>query len=160
MDSLLNDISRTAINPALAMLPARMDSARARVQMLAIGLQESRLVARVQGGGPAHGLWQFEQGGVTGVLSHPASKPWAFAVCAARIADPLPAAVYDRLPTDDILAAAFARLLLWTDPSPLPALGDAQAAWDLYARTWRPGKPRRESWDAFYDQALNAVGAP
>lgn len=48
-----------------------MDSAAARCQMLAIGLQESRLQHRRQNGGPARGFWQFEKGGgVKGILFH------------------------------------------------------------------------------------------
>ncbi len=39
----------------------------------------------------------------------------------------------------------FARLLLWTDAKPLPAIGDEQGAWDYYLRNWRPGKPTRTS---------------
>ncbi|WP_447751835.1 hypothetical protein [Pseudomonas nicosulfuronedens] len=43
---------------------------------------------------------------------------------------------------DDILAACMARLLLFTDPARLPALGDESGAWDMYLRVWHPGKPR------------------
>ena len=43
---------------------------------------------------------------------------------------------------DDVLAAAFGRLLLWTDPRAPPAVGDESGAWALYLRCWRPGKPR------------------
>ena len=39
----------------------------------------------------------------------------------------------------------------------LPALGQAQEAWDLYARVWRPGKPHPQTWEAIYAQALAAV---
>jgi hypothetical protein len=72
------------LDAALAGLPASMDSPQARVLLIAIALQESRLTHRdqiVKGKkpgvkGPALGLWQFEKGGgVRGVLRHPASKP-------------------------------------------------------------------------------------
>jgi hypothetical protein len=66
--------------------------------------------------------------------------------------------VYNSLAHDDVLAAAFARLLLWTDPQRLPSLGDADGAWALYLRTWRPGKPHPQTWPALYAQALAAVG--
>ncbi|KZX63174.1 hypothetical protein A3710_17145 [Stutzerimonas frequens] len=154
----LSEIRERAIAPALAMLPARMNSAAAEVQMLAIGLQESRFEHRRQIGGPARGFWQFEQGGgVRGVLRHSASREHALSVCRVRNVIATEGAVYAALEHDDVLAAAFARLLLWTDPKALPALGDEHAAWDLYLRTWRPGKPHRHTWDALYAKALEAI---
>ena len=69
------------VRPALAMLPARMSSPQAAVQMLAQALQESRLKHRRQIRGPARGLWQFETGGIAGVLRHSASKVHARSVC-------------------------------------------------------------------------------
>jgi hypothetical protein len=153
-----------ALNQALALLPPRVDTREARVQLLAIGLQESGLVDRVQkvtggGLGPARGLLQFERGGgVRGVLSHPASRDLALQVCVARR---LPAVstsvVWDELATDDVLAFAFGRLLLLTDPKRLPPLGDQQGAWDFYARTWRPGKPHPDRWPGNYLAAMAAV---
>ena len=168
----LDTINETVIGPGMALLPSRMGSDRARVQLLAIGLQESRFEHRRQIGGPARGFWQFERGGgVQGVLSHPASKALAIEACIARGIDAkarlgkadwlttTAQAVYGRLEHDDLLACAFARLLLWTDPQPLPALGYSAAAWQYYLRTWRPGKPHRETWDRLYRQALEAVRA-
>ncbi|TKD32607.1 hypothetical protein [Azotobacter chroococcum] len=154
----LSEIRAVAIAPALALLPARMKSPQAEALLLAIGLQESGLAHRRQIGGPARGLWQFEQGGgVRGVLLHPLSRPHALAACEARSVKPSAAAVYAELEHDDILAAAFARLLLWTDPASLPAVGEVGAAWDLYLRTWRPGKPHRNRWDAGYAKAMDAL---
>ena len=154
----LSEIRAAAIAPALALLPARMTSPQAEALLLAIGLQESGLAHRRQIGGPAHGLWQFEQGGgVRGVLRHPLSRSHALAGCDARDIAPVPSAVYAALEHDDILAAAFARLLLWTDPAALPAVGEVGKAWDLYLRTWRPGKPHRSRWDACYAQAMDAL---
>ncbi|XFB08402.1 hypothetical protein AAGT13_00040, partial [Azotobacter salinestris] len=92
---------------------------------LTIGLQESGLIHRRQIGGPARGWWQFEQGGgVAGVLRHPASAGYARGVCTARKVSPEPGIVWAELEHDDTLAAAFARLLLWTDPAPLPEVGE------------------------------------
>ena len=154
----LSEIRERAIAPALALLPAKMTSPQAELMLLAIGLQESRLTHRRQIGGPARGLWQFERGGgVAGVLRHAASREHALIVCDARRVAPVPEQVYQRLEHDDVLAAAFARLLLYTDPARLPALGEVGASWDLYLRTWRPGKPHRHTWDALYAQALEAV---
>lgn len=151
----LSEINHAAINPALAILPANMDSPAARVMLLAIGLQESRFQHRRQIGGPARGFWQFEQGGgVRGVLTHAASAALARQVCEARGVAPTATAVYGRLETDDVLAAAFARLLLWTDAGRLPAVGDKEGAWALYLHTWRPGKPHLNTWPALYAQAV------
>lgn len=152
----LSEIRAAAIVPALALLPARMTSPQAEIQLLAIGLQESGFATHHQIGGPAHGFWQFEQGGVRGVLRHPQSYKHAVAVCAARGIEPSVEAVHAALEHDDILAAAFARLLFWTDPAPLPKVGEVSASWDLYLRTWRPGKPHRDRWDGCYAQAIYA----
>ncbi|MHC9085354.1 hypothetical protein ACYX7E_09980 [Luteimonas sp. RIT-PG2_3] len=154
----MDQIIKSVIGPGLSLLPAKMDSARARVMLIAIGLQESRMVHRRQIKGPARGLWQFERGGgVQGVLSHRASRPYALTTCAERGVDPTALAVYNKLERDDVLACAFARLLLWTDPPSLPEIGKADDAWALYIRTWRPGKPHRSSWDDLYRQAVSAV---
>ena len=153
-----------AIEPALALLPARMDTPASRVMLLAIGLQESRFEHRRQIGGPARGFWQFEKGsrasrgGVWGVYLHPASKGHLTVLCKARSVACDPDAIYAALEYDDVLAAGVARLLLWTDPKVLPAIGDADAGWALYLRTWRPGKPHPQTWPDLYRQALAAVG--
>lgn len=156
----LNDVLATAVMPALALLPAKMDSAKARVQLLANGLQESRFEHTHQIGGPAHSWWQFESGGgVKGVMTHAASKDHARVLCDARGVPFVRAAVFDAMEHDQVLAAGMARLLLWTDPKPLPNIGDAQGAWELYLRTWRPGKPHPQTWAKLYDQAVFAVMA-
>lgn len=156
----LDVILSRIVGPGLALLPSRMDSERARVMLLAIGLQESRFEHRRQIGGPARGFWQFERaGGVQGVLRHPATRDLARAVCVERGVAADATAVYQRLEHDDLLACAFARLLLWTDPQSLPAPGYASASWQYYLRTWRPGKPHRQTWDALYAQAVDAVRA-
>lgn len=162
---LLDAILKSAINPALSLLPVKMDSEAARVMLLSIGLQESRLKYRYQKTvdpytkGPARGLWQFERGGgVTGVMSHKATKELAEAVCKTRgvlFDSPL---IHSRLEFDDILAAAFARLLLWADSKPLPKVDDDhETAWQCYVRNWRPDKPHRETWDEFHAQARQQV---
>lgn len=155
----LDAITDTAIDPALSLLPPSLDTPQARILMLAIGLQESRFLHRRQLGGPARGFWQFEKGGgVLGVLTHPSSSVLARQVCAARRVDAMSATVYAALETDDVLAAAFARLLLWTDPARLPDRDDVGGAWALYLRTWRPGKPHPGTWSALHAQALAAQG--
>lgn len=154
--------AHTAIDAALALLPAPMDSPEARVMLRAIGLQESRFEHRRQivGGrpvGPAKGYWQFERGGgCKGVVEHTASRYWMHRVCAARGVPFNATAIWHALETDDVLAAAAARLLLFTDPRRLPATGDSREAWNLYLRTWRPGKPHRQTWDALHKDAQSA----
>ena len=148
----------TIIEPALAILPPQMTSRRAKAMMLAIGMQESRLVHRKQINGPARGLWQFERGGgVAGVLRHPATRDHAATVCWRLGNAGTTASVYHQLEHDDVLAACFARLLLWTLPGVLPERGDVAGAWDQYIVAWRPGKPHRHTWDEFYEEAWATV---
>lgn len=148
-----------SIEEALSYLPERMDSTEARVMLIAIGLQESALMYRRQlGNGPARGLWQFERGGgVHGVLQHHATAGFAFDLCAVLDVRPDPREVWNKMERDDVLAAGFARLLLWSDPSPLPKIGDVDAAWELYLHTWRPGKPHVHTWRDNYNRAVEAV---
>lgn len=162
---VLDAILHSAINPALGMLPAKMDTDKARVMLLAAGLQESRLKYRYQKTndpyqkGPARGLWQFERaGGVRGVMNHMQTRDYAKAVCEARKVPFDDVLVWTRLEFDDVLAAAFARLLMWADPKPLPDLDAShEEAWLCYLRCWRPGKPHRDTWNAFHEQARQQV---
>lgn len=163
---LLDAILRSAINPGLSLLPVKMDSDAARVMLLAIGLQESRLSYRYQkvhgdpyAKGPARGLWQFERaGGVWGVMSHHATKEHAEAVCKVRKVPLDSSLIHAKLEYDDILAAAFARLLLWADRRPLPMVDASHDdAWSYYVDNWRPGKPHRDTWNAFHEQARAQV---
>lgn len=152
----LSKIAR--LDDALALLPRHMDTPRARVMLLAIQLQEDPKQRRRQWPtGTARGLWQFEMGGVTGVLAHQASRQLAAKICSARGVQPLARAVYNALERDDALACALARLLLWTDPAPLPDLGQIEPAWRYYVRNWRPGKPHRERWTGNYLTAVAEV---
>lgn len=154
----VGDALAQIVNPALDRLPIFMTSDQARVMMLAIALQESGLAARVQDGGPAHGLWQFEQGGgVRGVLKNVRSAHYAQDLCNASGVTPLENAAYEALAGNDILAAGFARLLLWTDSAPLPSLGDQAGALSCYRRNWRPGAFAPGRWPGAYKQALGAL---
>lgn len=168
----LQEITERGIDPALALLPARMDSARARVMLLAIGLQESAfrdrrqlILVKRQGRtqlvaeGPAKSFWMGERGGglVHGVRVHPATRQHAAKLYALRGVAARDVAIWNAIERDDVLAAGLARLLLFTDPYALPALGNEQLAWETYVRCWRPGKPRRDDWDGYYRQALAFV---
>lgn len=145
-----------AVNPALDLLPAKMACDEARVLLLAIGGQESELKYRAQFGGPARSLWMFEPNGVRAVMQ--ASDPRVL----TKLFDErgvhygVPAAMA-ALEVDDVFAAGMARLLLWADAAPLPAIGVMGTAWSYYVRNWRPGKPRPTDWPANYRAAVQAV---
>lgn len=150
-----------AILPALDLLPVAMSTPEARAMVLAMALQESHLMYRHQIGGPARSYWQMEQGGgVRGVLQHPASAAHIQHVLKALdyAPDADPEACYVAIEHNDILAAAFARLLLYTLPDQLPARDRPDAGWAQYTKAWRPGRPHRETWDAYFDQAWSLVG--
>lgn len=168
----LAEITERGIDPALAILPPRMDSQRARVMLLAIGLIESAfrdrrqlILVKRQGRtqlvpeGPAKSFWMGERGGglVHGVRVHPATRQYAARLYALRGVAPRDAAIWNAIERDDVLAAGLARLLLFSDPYALPALGNEQLAWETYTRIWKPGKPRRETWDGHYQHALEFV---
>ena len=154
------------LDPGLAALteqggPPVSDAARRF--LLAVALQESgpKLEARYQNSpaaspGPARGWWQFEQGGgVRGVLTHSASQRLARLMCDACTVVAADAAVWRALEGHDLLASAFGRLLLWTDPQPLPTT--QQGAWDCYMRLWRPGKPKPDVWPGNWRTADQTV---
>jgi len=142
---------KSAIDRAFQLLPVKMDSPLARVILAAIGFQESGYQVRIQyGNGPARSYWQFENGrlaGINGVLTHRSAAKLAADVCKSLGVEPERMAVWKAMETDDVLGAAFARLLMYTDPFSLP---DNQAdAWEMYAkRLWRPGKPHPDKWPA------------
>ena len=131
----------------------------ARVLVTAIAGQESRWAARRQIGGPARSYWQFEQGGGVAGLFRVTPRQLG-TVCAACDVAYDAATVFEAMTWHDMLACSMARLLLWSDPVPLPAVGDKQAAWQCYLRCWRPGTPHPESWAGVYDQSLAAIGKP
>lgn len=162
----LKKILSEVVGPALQLLPVGMDSPKARVLLLAIALQESRFEHRRQlvgnppkPTGPAKSFWQAEMGGgmVRGVRIHPKTNAAVRKILQARGVPSSDAYIWDAIEYDDVLACALARLLLFTDPKPLPEIGDVNGAWDTYVRVWRPGKPHRASWDALYAQAVEAV---
>lgn len=155
----------TILVPALAWFttncPAVPITRNAHVLMLAIAGQEGEWKFRIQhGNGPAHGFFQFERGGgVAGVLLAPSTRAFALTLCAAANVRPNPTDVWGLFSTEkgDNLAAAFARLLLWSDPASIPPPTDESGTYKFYARNWRPGKPRPADWPANIRAANAAV---
>jgi hypothetical protein len=129
-------------------------SDRASRLMLAIAGQESDWTWRYQlkpggpnadGAYPARGFWQFEKrGGVVGVMTHRSTTDRAKALCDACHVHWDDDDIWRALEGHDALAAGFARLLLWTDPRPLP--DEESLGWRYYINSWRPGKPHPSTW--------------
>ena len=155
MSAIVLNAIRTALTEYL---PDRMDTPAARLMMLAIQKQEDpeerryQVVKRTEATakenivgpktakGPARSLWQMEiGGGVNGVLSHHNTGPLIIPICHRLELNATPRDCWAAIEQNDVLAACFARLLLWSDPKPLPKITDAEGAFDLYLRTWRPG---------------------
>lgn len=132
---------------------------QARVMVMTIAGQESDWAARRQnGGGPARSYWQFERNG--GCAEVIAKCPRQMKAICAVLDIPLELnAVFEAMAWNDTLACTMARLLVWQDAKPLPAIGDKEASWDYYNRNWRPGAPHPKAWPAYYDQALAVITA-
>ena len=149
---------RTIVTPTLRMLEADFGvkaEAEAAPLLLVIAQQESALTHRDQLGpdgrpgdlGPATGFWQFEKnGGTAGVLQHPASRSIAQKMCERfNVSWQNPYGPWEFFALGgaegDTLACVFARLLLLTDPAPLPSATreNGEVAFQYYLRNWRPG---------------------
>ena len=139
-------------------------SDEARLQLLATAGQESHWTFRVQVGGPAHSFWQFEAGGgVWAVLNHPIGSLIIRAACQDLSISFDRDTIYAAMAWNDKLALAVARIRLWIDSEPLPAIGDQQGGWNMYHRIWAPGAPDPKRWAQVYAIALEAIrntGAP
>lgn len=144
-------------------------SVSARVLVMTIAGQESMWAARRQIGigeyypqkVGARGYWQFEStwGGPVALNDVIQKTPVQLAAVCKMLDIPTDEhSLYEACAWNDTLACALARLLLWSDPAPLPAVGDKQGAWDYYIRNWRPGAPHPHTWDARYDSSLAAIG--
>lgn len=156
---------RLAIRPALELLPSPMRGTRAEAMILAICLQESKLSARRQISrltnrptGPARGFPQFETIGVAGVLQHRASQSHALRLCHVLRVPPDVLTVHAAIEHNDVLAAGFARLNLWTHRDPLPPATEPAAGWRIYLEVWRPGAPHPETWPEHWSRAWATTG--
>lgn len=154
----------TAVIPAHSELERLgiKDTPAARRLSLAIALQETRLKNRrqvVAGGaeaGPAVSFWQFERaGGCRGVLTHRSSAAMMKAICEIYNVQAAEAGLWTAMQYQDIVAAAAARLLIYTLPS---AMAQTQAeGWEQYIAAWRPGKPHESTWTEHWATAGDAV---
>lgn len=158
---MVEHLIRFILPAAFDVLPPVMASTAAEAMLIAIALQESKCEERHQGGkGPARGFWQFETTGIAAVQKHRATAVCTRGVLAALCYPPKLPAPEIRLIIEhnDVLACAFARLLLWTLPHPLPPTrDDGEHGWAQYIDGWRPGKPRPKDWPANYARAWKAV---
>lgn len=153
------------LDRAAAHLPMSMNSPKARLMLVVIGLQESGFTTRVQRtndpnvAGPARSYWQFERGGgVRGVMRHEATSGHARNVCDAQGVPWDAMAIWQAMGRDDTLGCCFARLLLYSDPRPLPEIQAVDDAWAYYERNWRPGKPHPAKWPTYHLQARRLLG--
>ncbi len=160
----MREIVRDFILPGLSFLPVEMNTPAARAMLFAIGMQESRFEYRRQnlspyGYGPARGFWQFEKGGISGVMLHNASREHIVNVCKDLVIyiESDFSTVYEAIAYNDPLACCFARLLLWTLPGDLPEMNEPQKGWDQYLAAWRPGKPHPESWKSYFNTAWMSI---
>lgn len=158
--ALIEKFDRGPMAEAFKILPPALNSPRARALMLKIGLQEGRLYHRdqitagTQFLGPALSVWQFERGGVRGVLMHDATKAMARKLAAARGVPATIDGVWEAMLTDDILGAGMTRLNLYWHRRPLPPIHDCWESWQYYLECWRPGKPHPETWPDFHEEVV------
>lgn len=150
------------IRPVLEHLDWPQPRERA-VLLVAIAIQESKLKYRKQmPTGPARSFWQIE---------HPA------ALDCIRRCRPVEEFWMDKLgfsPADfassrssgavamqysDLGACAVAAGILQLQPGRLPRVSNmhVDVAWFYYLKSWRPGKPRPDSWAKAYSEAMRVI---
>lgn len=154
------DLLTSAIIPALEELGGVMHTPGAAVFCLAWCLQESELKYRVQKGrkvNPALGLPQLEFGdkAMTALVIQKTPE-FRERLLAMGYQPDDPEAVRQAARDDDKLAMMIVRLGAYYSNKPMPAVGDAKAAWALYFDAARPGRPRPEKWAANYARAVQA----
>jgi len=124
--------------------------------LVAIAMQESALITRKQVGGSAISPYQFEKIGIDNVFTH-AETGRLVTGAAKELAIPVDENFYDAVKWNDAIATVIARLILWLDPAPLPALGKEVDARAYYERTWRPGIKSSIRWTTSYGTAVACI---
>lgn len=145
----------------------------ARQFLLAAAIQETNLQFRAQmlhgtnnGAGPARGWWQFEQGTIGLLMRHVVTGPRLKLLCDAAWVRFEADDIWRAIEGHDFLAVSVARLLLLSDPHPIPT--SEVAAWTCYSdRLWRPGAwhrgavedrlALREKWSKSWKTAVETV---
>lgn len=140
-------ILQAIIRPALLLLPTVMASREAERMLLAISIYETGLESR----SPVGGWWDLDEAGY--VLRHPETSGYASQACRTLAIDPVEKDAKLVLRFNDVLAAVFARLLLWTLSAPLPGARNQRGAWDQYVEAWRPRRLRGEQWPLAWEEA-------
>lgn len=141
-------------------IPSIRASVEEQVMLCAIPGQESGWQNVQQAdGGIARGFYQQQQNDLGDILANPATDAKAVIVCLKLGISPTAMSVYTALLGNTKLQIAFARLNLWSDPKPLPKVGDLDEAYACYLRVWRPGAPSAARWADVYPAALAAVRA-
>ena len=156
------------VRPALLRMFPQFQGRTPECMLLTIAGQETNLAYVYQmdsQGKPiqtlARGLWQFELVGVEGCLNHPANGWLAPFLEQNGFAGLTPEMIHWALPASTSLATWLARANLWWYAEdliePIADYDHAEAAWQQYLDIWRPGKPHRETWDAHWLAAVEAV---
>lgn len=141
----------------------------AQAMMIVIALQESDFIHRQQLighhrnwwesiKGPAVSFWQFERIGIRGVLTHHSTRQKAAEICEMFGYPTDVEVLHQALKHNDLLAACFARLLLYTVPQRLPSKNEPAEGWNQYLIAWRPGKPSQHRWSDRWAKAWSIVG--
>lgn len=159
-----SEFNATILTPALTFIRANLKtippSVEEHTMLLAIAGQESNWSARRQANnGPAVSYWQFERGGgIVGLMRDDETSRSVASLCGMAGVPFQSTAIWRFMatPEGDNFSAAMARLLLWTDPMPLPKMEDD--GWRYYLRLWRPGKPDQSRFRGAYQQAAAEVG--
>lgn len=151
MSEFLHRINHGSLNEGLNLLPRGLDSLKARALLLKIGLQESRFLYRRQmvGSppkpvGPAVSFYQFERGGIEGVLRHKATRTHVLGLCSHFGLQPATPQIWEAMKTNDALGAAMARLNLYWAPGSLPDIDNVDDSFAYYLNCWRPGAFKRD----------------
>lgn len=156
------DFDTQTLVPALAFIRVNLKAIPPSIEehttLLAIAGQESGWSHRTQQPvAYAHSFWQFERGGILGLMRDDETSKQVVVLCGMAGVPFQSTAIWNYMAKSeaDNFSAAMSRLLLWTDPSPLPKTMDD--GFDYYVRNWRPGKPSETRWAAVYQQAVAAI---
>lgn len=148
--------------PALAFIRGNLKNIPASVEehtmLLAIAGVESAWSQRTQQPvAYAHSFYQFERGGVLGLMRDDETSKQVAVLCGMASVPFQSTAIWNYMakPEADNFSAAMARLLLWTDPRPLPK--NEVDGYQCYLRLWRPGAPYKDRWLSVYGQAVAAI---